>query len=96
MVSCTQTPCAQFLKANVEYVRRNHHKALKVLGSAPKSPIVTDAGECLSAFYYNDIGCVHFHLGKYSLAAHNFKKAIEENDATLNGFPPLDRGKGKL
>ena len=89
---CPQTPCAQFLKANVEYLRQNYRKALKVLGSAPKSPIVTDAGECLSAFYFNNIGCVHFQLGKYSLAAHYFRKATEENDAALNGFPPLDRG----
>lgn len=63
-----------------------------MLGSAPKSPIVTDAGECLSAFYFNNIGCVHFQLGKFSLAAHYFRKALEENDAALNGFPPLDRG----
>ena len=87
-----QTPCAQFLKANVEYLRQNYRKALKVLGSTPKSPIVTDRGECLSAFYFNNIGCVHFQLGKYSLAAHYFRKATEENDAALNGFPPLDRG----
>ena len=88
----TQSSCAQFLKANVEYLRQNYRKALKVLGSAPKSPIVTDAGECLSAFYFNNIACVHYQLGKYSLAAHYFRKAIEENDAALNGFPPLDRG----
>ncbi len=76
----------------MEYLRHNYRKCLKVLGSAPRSPIVTDAGECLSAFYFNNIGCVHFKLGKYSLAAHYFRKAIEENDAALNGFPPLDRG----
>lgn len=67
-----------------------------MLGSAPKSPIVTDAGECLSAFYFNNIGCVHFQLGKFSLAAHYFRKALEENDAALNGFPPLDRGVDSL
>jgi len=80
----------------VEFLRQNYRKALKVLGSAPKSPIVTDAGECLSAFYFNNIACVHYQLGKYSLAAHYFTKAIEENDAALNGFPPLDRGEKKL
>lgn len=79
----------------MEFLRQNYRKALKVLGSAPKSPIVTDAGECLSAFYFNNIACVHYQLGKYSLAAHYFTKAIEENDAALNGFPPLDRGEKK-
>ena len=81
------------MKANVEYLCHNYLKALKVLSSAPTSPIVTNAGECLSAFYFNNVGCLHFHLGKFHLAAHYLKKAIEENDAALNGFPPLDRGK---
>ena len=71
-------------------------KAFKVLSSAPKNPIVTDAGECLSSFLFNDIGCIHFELGKYNLSAHYFKKAIEENDAALNGYPPLDRCKRKI
>ena len=88
-----QTPCAQFLKANMEFLRHNSRKALKVLGSVPKSPIDTNSGECLSAFYFNNVGCVHYQLGKHSLAAHYFHKALEENDAALNGFPPLDRGK---
>lgn len=57
-----------------------------------KSPMVTESGECLTAFSFNNIGCVHYQLGKYNLAAHYFRKAIEENDAALNGFPPLDKG----
>ena len=79
----------------MEYLRHNNRKALKVLGSVPKSPIDTISGECLSAFYFNNVGCVHFQLGKYSLAAHYFHKALEENDAALNGFPSLDRGEGR-
>lgn len=85
------TPCAHYFKANVEYLRRNFKKATKVLCSAPHMPVATDAGECLASFYFNNLGCMHYQLGKYSLAAHYFKKAIEENDAALNGFPPLDR-----
>lgn len=83
--------CAQYLKAHVEYLRQNYRKALKVLGSAPKNPIGPDTGECLSSYFFNDLGCVHYTLGKYSLAAHYFRKALEENDAALNGFPPLDK-----
>lgn len=78
----------------MEYLRQNYRKALKVLGSAPKNPIGPDTGECLSSYFFNDLGCVHYTLGKYSLAAHYFRKALEENDAALNGFPPLDKGKG--
>lgn len=80
------------LKANVEYLKQNYHKALKVLSSAPKSPIVTEAGECLSAFYLNNMACIHFYLSRYHLGAYYLVKAIEENDSALNGFPPLDRG----
>ena len=63
-----------------------------MLSSAPKTPHVTDAGECLSAYLFNAIGCIHFEMGRYSLAAHYFRRAVDENDAALNGFPPLDRG----
>ena len=87
-----QSPCAHFLKANMEYLSCNYPKALKMLAMAPKSPIVSDSGECLAAFYFNNIGCLHYHMGKYNLAAHYLHKAIEENDAALNGYPPLDRG----
>ena len=87
-----QTPSAQFLKANVEFLRGNYQKAMKVLSSSPKSPMVTEAGECLTAFSFNNLGCIHYQLGKYNLSAHYLRKAIEENDAAMNGFPPLDKG----
>ena len=89
-----QSTCAPFLKANVEFLRQNYRKALKVLGSAPKSALGMESGECLSSYFFNNVGCVHSTLGKFSLAAHYFRKALEENDAALNGFPPLDRGQG--
>ena len=57
--------------------------------------MVSESGECLAAFYFNNIGCLHYHLGKYNLAAHYLRKAIEENDAALNGYPPLDRGENR-
>ncbi len=80
------------LKANVEYLKQNFVKGMKVMGPPPKSPIVTESGECISAFYYNNLSCLHFHLTRYHLGVYFLCKAIEENDSTLNGFPPLDRG----
>jgi len=80
----------------VEYWRQNYLKAMKVLGAPPKSPIVTDSGECVSTFYFNNLACLHFHLGRYHLGAYFLCRAIEENDSALNGFPPLDRGKPLL
>ena len=90
---CCQTSSSSLLKANVEYLKQNYMKAMKVLGAPPKSPIVTDSGECVSAFYFNNLACLRFHLGRYHLGAYFLCKAIEENDSALNGFPPLDRGK---
>lgn len=88
-----QNACAILLKANVEFLKQNYHKALKVLSSAPKSPIITEAGECLSAYFFNNIACIHFHMSRHHLGAYYLGKAIEENDSALNGFPPLDRGR---
>lgn len=87
-----QNACAVLLKANIEYLKKNYSKALKMLSSAPKSPLVTEAGECLSAFIFNNMACTHFYLSCYHLGAYYLGKAIEENDSALNGFPPLDRG----
>lgn len=87
-----QNTCSVLLKANVEYLKQNYHKCLKMLSSAPKSPIVTEAGECHAAFSLNNMACVHFHLSRHHLGAYYLTKAIEENDSALNGFPPLDRG----
>ena len=90
-----QTTSAVYLKANLEYQRGNYRKAMKVLASAPKTPILTDAGECLPSFYYNNLGCIHSQMGKHCLSSHYFKKALEENDTAVNDFPPQDKGEGQ-
>ena len=65
---------------------------MKVLASAPKTPVLTEAGECLPSFHYNNLGCIHHKIGKHALAAFYFRKALEENDSALNDFPPQDKG----
>ena len=94
--SSSQSTSAVYLKANLEYIRLNYRKAMKVLASAPKSPLLTDSGECLPSLYLNNLGCIHHQMGKHSLAAHYFSKALEENDSALNDFPPQDKGEGGL
>jgi CCR4-NOT transcription complex subunit 10 len=89
--SAGYTTSAVYLKANLEYQRGNYRKAMKVLASAPKTPILTDAGECLPSFYYNNLGCIHSQMGKHCLSSHYFKKALEENDTAVNDFPPQDK-----
>ena len=94
--SSFQCTSAVYLKANLEYIRLNYRKAMKALASAPKSPLLTDSGECLPSLYLNNLGCIHHQMGKHSLAAHYFSKALEENDSALNDFPPQDRGEVPL
>ena len=90
--SSSQSTSAVYLKANLEYIRQNYRKSMKVLASAPNRPLLTDSGECLPSLYFNNLGCIHHQMGKHSLAAHYFSKALEENDSTLNDFPPQDKG----
>ncbi|XP_065914161.1 CCR4-NOT transcription complex subunit 10-like isoform X2 [Dysidea avara] len=75
-----------FLKANYEYLRGNYCKSVKLLTSAPKTPLLTDVGQCLPSLYFNNLGCLHYHMGKYSLASYYFSKALYENDSALNDF----------
>lgn len=80
-----------FLKANYEFLRGNYRKSMKLLTSASKTPLLTDAGQCLPSLYFNNLGCLHHHMGKHSLASYYFSKALHENDSALNDFPPLEK-----
>ena len=65
---------------------------MKLLTSASKTPLLTEAGQCLPSLYFNNLGCLHYHMGKHSLACYYFSKALHENDSALNDFPPLEKG----
>uniref|UniRef100_A0A8C0UHH5 CCR4-NOT transcription complex subunit 10 n=1 Tax=Cyanistes caeruleus TaxID=156563 RepID=A0A8C0UHH5_CYACU len=66
-----------FLKSNFEYLRGNYRKAVKLLNSAN----ILHAGcECLRCMFWNNLGCIHFAMGKHNLGIFYFKKALQEND----------------
>lgn len=81
-----------FIKSNFEYVRHNERKAVKLLNSASKHNQVLKTGECVTAMYYNNLGCLHFQMQKYNLASFYFCRAIEENEKALAQFLPSDKG----
>lgn len=81
-----------FIKSNFEYVRHNERKAVKLLNSVSKDNQVLEAGESVSAMYFNNLGCLHFQMQKYHLASNYFCRAIEENEKALNQFSPADNG----
>ncbi|XP_077982183.1 CCR4-NOT transcription complex subunit 10-like [Glandiceps talaboti] len=87
MTLAGMTAPACFIKSNFEYLRQNYRKAIKLLNSAPESGSVLKTGECRSAMYYNNQGCVHFYMRKYNLSAYYFRKALQENENALQELP---------
>lgn len=78
-----------YLKSNFEYLRANYRKTIKLLNTAPK-PESED--ENLATMYYNNLGCIHFHMQKHHLGAFYFKKAIAENDNACMNYSKLKLG----
>jgi hypothetical protein len=80
-----------------------------VLGGtdSPESPTLAEGpwSESIGTAYYNDLGCIHFHMGRWNLACHYFSMAAKENDNLMRSrqkafapfLPPSQepsRGKG--
>eukprot|EP00945_MAST-04E_sp_MAST-4E-sp1_P003362 g3362.t1 len=58
------------LKANLEYLRQNFKKSIKLLNSCHET------GQLNDTVYYNNLGCVHFSTGRYRTASMYFTKAL--------------------
>ncbi|XP_051575668.1 CCR4-NOT transcription complex subunit 10 isoform X2 [Myxocyprinus asiaticus] len=73
-----------FLKSNFEYLRGNYRKAVKLLNSSniAEHPGPLKTGECVRCMFWNNLGCIHFAMGKHNLGLFYFKKALQENDHT--------------
>lgn len=71
-----------FLKSNFEYLRGNYRKAIKLLNSSniAEHPGFMKTGECARCMFWNNLGCIHFAMGKHNLGLFYFKKALQEND----------------
>ncbi|XP_029445263.1 CCR4-NOT transcription complex subunit 10 isoform X2 [Rhinatrema bivittatum] len=71
-----------FLKSNFEYLRGNYRKAVKLLNSSniAEHPGFMKTGECIRCMFWNNLGCIHFAMGKHNLGIFYFKKALQEND----------------
>ncbi|CAN2389724.1 CCR4-NOT transcription complex subunit 10 [Pristimantis euphronides] len=84
-----------FLKSNFEYLRGNYRKAVKLLNSSNISehPGFMKTGECVRCMFWNNLGCIHFAMGKHNLGLFYFKKAIQENDNACAQLSTADQGK---
>lgn len=80
-----------FLKANLEYLRGNYKKAIKLLNSVTTENLdFKTCGESTAVLYYNNMACIHFAMGKPNLACFYLKKALQENKAAVESVEVKD------
>ncbi|XP_030637668.1 CCR4-NOT transcription complex subunit 10 [Chanos chanos] len=86
-----------FLKSNFEYLRGNYRKAVKLLNSSnmAEHPGALKTGECVRCMFWNNLGCIHFAMGKHNLGIFYFKKALQENDHTCAQLGDSSNGQSK-
>ncbi|KAM9806821.1 CCR4-NOT transcription complex subunit 10 isoform 4-T4 [Syngnathus typhle] len=86
-----------FLKSNFEYLRGNYRKAVKLLNSSniAEHPGPIKTGECVRCMFWNNLGCIHFAMGKHNLGIFYFKKALQENDHTCAQLGDGGNGQAK-
>ncbi|KAM9722984.1 CCR4-NOT transcription complex subunit 10 isoform 2-T2 [Menidia menidia] len=86
-----------FLKSNFEYLRGNYRKAVKLLNSSniAEHPGPIKTGECARCMFWNNLGCIHFAMGKHNLGIFYFKKALQENDHTCAQLGDGSNGQSK-
>ena len=81
-----------FLKSQLEYMRGNLQKAIRVLCSVSPQVLNTprcspSLGQCLgrnaAAMYYNNLGVLHFHMRKHNLGLFYLRRALKENNSTV-------------
>lgn len=53
-------------------------------------------GECMRCMFWNNLGCIHFAMGKHNLGLFYFKKALQENDHICAQLGDGSNGQGKI
>jgi len=79
--ACTQNTTGLFLKSNLEYLRQNFRKAIKLLNNSCQKG-ERDAN--VAALYFNNMGCIHHCMRRHSAAAFYFHRALLENHTLYN------------
>ncbi|KAL8094670.1 hypothetical protein AgCh_036267 [Apium graveolens] len=71
-----------FLKAQLEYAGGNHPKAIKLLMASSNRMEIG-----ISIMFYNNLGCIHYQLGRYQTSALYFSKALSISSAMRKEKP---------
>ncbi|XP_069068090.1 CCR4-NOT transcription complex subunit 10 isoform X6 [Pleurodeles waltl] len=97
MNTAGNAPPSLFLKSNFEYLRGNYRKAVKLLNGSniAEHPGYMKTGECLRCMFWNNLGCIHFAMGKHNLGIFYFKKALLENDTACAQLAAMTTDPGK-
>lgn len=77
-------------------MKGSYRKAIKVVNTAPAQlrPFV-ETGENASVLFYNNMGCIHFYMGRPNLGCHYFQKALHENEQVVKRLTKADLGKSR-
>ncbi|XP_043498543.1 CCR4-NOT transcription complex subunit 10 isoform X2 [Polistes fuscatus] len=79
------------LKANLEYLKGNHKKAIKLLNSlATETLDFKSCGKFSAVLYYNNMACVHLAMGKPNLACFYLRQALYENKTAVESVQVKD------
>mmetsp|Transcript_147 Transcript_147/g.327 ORF Transcript_147/g.327 Transcript_147/m.327 type:complete len:697 (-) Transcript_147:137-2227(-) len=84
--ACAQNTTGLFLKSNLEYLRQNYRKAIKLLNNSCQR---SDRDPNVSALYFNNMGCIHHLMRRHTAACFYFTRALQENDALYSG--PMEK-----
>ncbi|XP_050585133.1 CCR4-NOT transcription complex subunit 10 [Bombus affinis] len=80
-----------FLKANIEYLRGNYKKAVRLLNSVTSENLdFKTCGESSPVLYYNNMACLYLAMGKPNLASFYLRKALHENKCALESVQVKD------
>lgn len=81
------------LRANLEYLRGNFRKAMRVLNTVSENiQSFKEIGEHIPALYYNNMGCVHHYIAKPNLSTFYLKKALTEEEEAMKTFASESEG----
>ncbi|XP_076325129.1 CCR4-NOT transcription complex subunit 10 isoform X1 [Tachypleus tridentatus] len=78
-----------YLRSQLEYLRNNCRKAMKLLNTASVSVAThtfKETGDNIAAMYYNNMGCLHFYMGKPNLGCFYFNKAVQEHNNAIKSL----------
>lgn len=74
--ACAPNTTGLFLKSNLEYLRQNYRKAIKLLSNSCQK---NDRDPNVAALYFNNMGCIHHCMRRHHAAAFYFTRALQEN-----------------